>query len=254
MIKKPDAYRRHHSAQKRFLKPAIEEFFTKEFPRLFGSNMVSRIADELLSIVEKNSVDITTLKPGQMLWRAVHKDTRADSRNCEFVPVILTLVAPEDITVLEKEGLKRSYRKTVIARMFKEAYNQGALLSTRDVSLILATNDAYISKERSAFEKENEISLPHTGNLHDMGSCITHKYQIVYKYIVEKKDPLIISKETNHSLRAVDHYLKDYNRVKLLYIDNKSIEYIKAATALPIHVIKQYINIIEQYVKEQKAC
>lgn len=254
MIEKSKAYHKNHSARKRFLKPAIEEFFTKEFPRLFGSNMVSRIADELTSIVEKHSLDITTLKPGQMLWRAVHKDTRADSRNCKFVPVILTMVAPEDINVLEKEGLRRSHRKTVIARMFKEAYNQGALLSSRDISLILATNDSYISSERIAFEKENEISLPHTGNLHDMGSCITHKYQIVYKYIVEKKDPIIISRETNHSLKAVDHYLKDYNRVKLLYLDNKPIEYIKTATALPNHVIKQYINIIEQYVKEQKAC
>jgi hypothetical protein len=46
---------------------------------------------------------------------------------------------------------------------------------------------------------------------------------------------------------------KDYNRVKLLYQDNKHPEYIKAATAMPIHVINQYIDIINQYVKEQNA-
>ena len=86
-----------------------------------------------------------------------------------------------------------------------------------------------------------------------MGSCITHKYQIVFKYVIENKDPIIVAKETNHTLRAVDHYLKDYNRVKLLYQDNKSHEYIKAATALPIHVITQYIDIINQYVKERNA-
>lgn len=215
--------------------------------------MVSRIADELINIFELNSLDIKTLKPGQILWRAVHKDTRADSLNCKFVPVILTIVAPEDIGTLEKTGMKREQRQRVIARIMREAYNQGALLSSRDISLMLATNDSYISSERIAFEKEHSVTLPHTGNLHDMGSCITHKHQIVYKYVIEKKDPVIISKETNHTLKAVDHYLKDYNRVKLLYFENKSPEFIKMATSLPIHVIQQYVNIINQYVKEQKA-
>ena len=64
---------------------------------------------------------------------------------------------------------------------------------------------------------------------------------------------MIIAKETHHSLKAVDHYLKDYNRVKLLYLDNKPTEYIKAATAMPVYVINQYIDIINQYVKELNA-
>jgi hypothetical protein len=253
MIRKSLAYHKNHSAHKRFFKPAVEEFFIREFPHFFGPNMVSRIADELINIFERNSLDIKTIKPGQILWRAVHKDTRADSINCKFVPVILTIVAPEDIDTLEKTGMKREHRQKVIARIMREAYNQGALLSSRDISLMLATNDSYISTERITFEKEHNVSLPHTGNLQDMGSCITHKHQIVYKYVIEKKDPVIISKETNHTLKAVDHYLKDYNRVKLLFMENKSPEFIKMVTSIPIHVIHQYLNIINQYVKEQKA-
>jgi hypothetical protein len=253
MIRKPPAYHKNHSAHRRFFKPAIEEFFKREFPRFFGPNIVSRIADELITIFELNNLDIKTLKPGQILWRAVHKDTRADSINCKFVPVILTIVAPEDIDILEKTGMKREHRQIVIARIMREAYNQGALLSSRDISLMLVTDDSYISQERIAFEKEHNVSLPHTGNLQDMGSCITHKYQIIYKYVIEKKDPIIISKETNHSLKAVDHYLKDYNRVKLLFMENKDPEFIKMATSLPIHVIQQYFNIINQYVKELQA-
>jgi len=253
MIRKPEAYRRHHSAYKRFFKPAIEDFFIREFPHYFGPNMVSRIADEIFNIIENNSLDITTLKPGQLLWRAVHKDTRADTINCRYVPVVLTIIAPEDIADLETTGMKKQHTQKVIARIMREAYDQGALLSTRDISLMLAYNDSKISSLRIAYEKENGISLPHTGNLHDMGSCITHKYQIIYKYVVEKKDPVIISKETNHTLCAVDHYIKDYKRIKMLYLDNKSPEYIKMATSISTHVIEQYINIINQYVEEQKV-
>jgi len=253
MIKKPDAYHKYHSAKKRFLTSAIEDFFKLEFPHFFGPNMISRIANELISIFERNNLDIKTLKPGQILWRAVHKDTRADSVHCKFIPVVITLVDPDDINTLEKHGMKRKHRQKVIARIMREAYSQGALLSTRDIGLMLSTTDSLISMDRMEYEKEHQISLPHTGNLQDVGSCITHKYQIVYKYVIEKKDPVIISNETNHTLQAVDHYLKDYKRVKLLFMENKSPEFIKMATALPIHVIKQYINIINQNVKEQKV-
>jgi hypothetical protein len=253
MIRKPDAYRRYHSAKKRFLKSAIEDFFRLEFPHFFGPNIIGRIADELVNIFELNNLDTKTLKPGQILWRAVHTDTRADSFHCRFVPVVLTLVDPEDINTLEKHGMKRKHRQKIIARIMREAYSQGALLSTRDIGLILSTPDCLISVDRIAYEKEYDVSLPHTGSIQDVGSCITHKYQIIYKYVIEKKDPIIISKETNHTLRAVDHYLKDYNRVKLLFMENKSPEFIKMATSIPIHVVQQYINIINQNVKEQKV-
>lgn len=253
MIKKPDAYHKYHSAKRRFLKSAIEDFFKLEFPHFFGPNIIGRIAEELINIFELNNLDIKTLKPGQILWRAVNKDTRADSVHCRFVPVVLTLADQDDISTLEKHGMKRKHRQKVIARIMREAYSQGALLSTRDIGLMLSTTDSLISMDRTTYENEYHISLPHTGNLQDVGSCITHKYQIVYKYVIEKKDPVIISNETNHTLQAVDHYLKDYKRVKLLFMENKSPEYIKMATALPIHVIQQYIDIINQNVKEQRV-
>lgn len=253
MIRQPDAYHRYHSSHDRFLKPIIEDFFRNEFPNTFGPNTRSNIADELITIFNSNNREIQTIKPGQILWNAIHKDTRADSRNRKLVPVVLTIVADEDISMLEKKQTISENRQNVIARITQEAYAQGALLSMRDIGLLLASSVEIISADRKRYEQKHSCSLPHAGTLHDMGSCITHKYQIVFKYVIEKKDPVLIAKETCHSLKAVDHYLKDYNRVKLLYLDNKSTEYIKAATAMPVYVINQYINIINQYVKELNA-
>ena len=253
MLRQPDAYHRYHSAHDRFIKPIIEDFFSKEFPNTFGPNIRSTIADELLAIFSSNNREVQTIKPGQILWNAVHKDTRADSRNRKLVPVVLTIVADEDISNLEKKKAISENRQRIIARITQEAYEQGALLSMRDISLLLATDVTIITTARQRYELKHSCSLPQTGTLHDMGSCITHKFQIIFKYVVEKKDPTIIAKETNHTLRAVDHYLKDYNRVKLLYKDDKPPEYIKAATALPVHVINQYIDIINQYVNERNA-
>ena len=252
MIPVPTYVKRYKPVHKRFLKPAIENFFKTEFEKSFGPNIRSFIADELIKIFNENNRDINTLKPGQVLWNAIHKDTRADSKNMKLVPVVLTLVDDDDISKLEN-GLKiPEHKQNVVARMLKEAYGQGALLSMRDISLLLAISDSNASGVRKNYENKHKIELPHPGNLQDMGSCITHKNQIIYKHVVEKKDPLTVAKETNHTIYSVDNYLRDFNRVKTLYLDGKDKGYIHIVTKLSINLIAQYVNIINQYVKEQK--
>ena len=166
------------------------------------------------------------------------------------MPVILTLVTDQEINLFEKNKSIREIRKQVIARIIRQAYEQGGILSTRDISLILSTNDSLISKRRIEYEEENKTVLPHTGVLHDMGSTITHKKQIVYKHIVEKKSTNIVARETNHSQKAVDHYIRDYYRVKTLVDDNKDIDFIHIATKIAKPVISQYQDIINKYVKD----
>ena len=253
MLLRSDASHHYKSAHKRFAKPAIEHFFEQEFPKMFGPSTRSMIADKLIDIFHDNFKEATTLCPGQMLWNAVHKSTRADSINMKLVPVVLTIVCQEDISKLEN-GLKVSeHKQNVIARLTQEAYEQNALLSMRDIGLLTASVPSSISTLRKMYEQRHNVTLPHTGNLHDMGSCLTHKYQIIYKCVVEKKDPTIAAAETNHTIKAVDHYLKDFNRVKTLYLDNKIPEYIHLVTKLSLHVIAQYLNIIDQYVKERNS-
>jgi hypothetical protein len=250
MLPISSASKHYSSAHKRFLKPAIENFFKTEFTKSFGPNVRSFIADELIKIFQENNRDIKSIKPGQVLWNAVHKDTRADWDNMKLVPVILTLVNNDDISKLEN-GLKiPEHRQNVVARILEEAYSQNALLSMRDVSLLLSINDSSATINRKKYEEKHNVHLPHPGNLQDMGSCITHKYQIVYKCVVEKKDPVIAAKETNHTVMAVDHYLKDFNRVKTLYLDDKDENYIHLVTKLSLNLIAQYVRIINQYVKE----
>jgi hypothetical protein len=78
-----------------------------------------------------------------------------------------------------------------------------------------------------------------------MGSSISHKTTILNKIIIQKKDPATVAREYNHSQRAVDHYLKDYNRVKTVFEQNQDIHYINQVTGISQHVIKQYILIIQ---------
>jgi hypothetical protein len=240
--------KQYASAKARMLKPVIQQFFAREFPNLFGPVMRSRLAEALLELFESQYRQISMLQPGQVLWNALDKRTRGDSPNRRFVPVVLTLVAEEDIQRrLEGESLKEVAAHAT-ARVLNEAYQQGGLLSMRDIHLLTwRSRGPSATSWRTHYEQTHDCLLPHPGTLHDMGSCITHKPQIVYKVIVEKKDPAQVARETHHTQRAVDHYLKDYHRVKTLYQTNQDPEYIRIVTNIAKHVVNQYIQLIQDY-------
>jgi len=245
MITQPDYIKRFGSAKERFLKPIIMTFFRNEFPKFFGPIIRAKLADELIKLFEKNYPDINKLKPGQLLWNALDKNTRGDSPKRKFVPVILSIVTEEDIEKLSKGTKPSIIAKNTIARIINEAFQQGGILSTRDIALITLRNSSGLSKLRLSYEKEYEIILPHTGVLHDMGTTVSHKATIINKVIIQKKDPSTAAKETNHSQRAVDHYLKDYNRVKTVYEQNHDISFIHQVTGIAKHVVIKYIDILK---------
>jgi Protein of unknown function (DUF1670) len=251
MIPKASSVKHYSSAHDRFLKPAIVNFFEREFCGMFGPVVRENIADALIDLFNSLCPESSRLKPGQIVWNALDKRTRADSEKRRYKPVILSLVTDDEVLMFEKGTSVSTIRKNVMARMIREAYQQGAVLSTRDLSLLLVSSSPHLSQLRIEYEKENKTILPHTGVIHDMGTTLTHKRIIIYKHVVEKKDPSIVARETNHSQPAVDKYLKDFNRVKTLVNDNKDINFIHHTTNIARTVIKQYLQIINNYVKER---
>lgn len=250
MIETPLSQRRYESARKRFLKPAIISFFAREFPRFFGPMIREKLADELIGLLDGLSPDSQRLEPGQIIWNALDKRTRAGSANERLIPVVLSIITDEDIKLLSAGVAMSKITKRAIARVMREAYAQGALLSVRDIGLLILRDPSSVSSMRIAYEKEHNCLLPHSGIFHDMGSCISHKTSIVRKVTIDKKDPADVARETNHSQKSVDRYLNDYNKVKAICKLNKDVDYIHVATGMAKHVIKQYLKILEQESNE----
>jgi len=250
MIPQTASVKHYSSAHDRFLKPAIVNFFEREFCGMFGPVVRENIADALIDLFNSLCPESSRLEPGQIVWNALDKRTRADSQKRRYKPVILSLVTDDEVSLFEKGNPVSTIRKNVMARMIREAYQQGAVLSTRDLSLLLVSSSAYLSQQRIEYEKDNKTILPHTGVIHDMGTTLTHKRLIIYKHIVEKKDPSVVARETNHSQKAVDKYIKDFHRVKTLVNDKKDTQFIHQTTNMSRNVINQYLQIINKYVKE----
>lgn len=200
MIKAPDSRKRFHSAKVRFLQGALNHFFKREFPKLLGPILRNKLIEELIHLLQQLLPLKEHVKPGQIVWNAVCINTRADSAHLRLVPVTLTMIAAQDIEQLTHGVPMSQIMPQAIARITQEAYRQGALLSMRDIGLLTWRSGTTISRQRKRYEKEHSISLPHTGSLQDMGSCISHKSMIIAKVEVDKKDPLLVAKETHHSI------------------------------------------------------
>ena len=155
--------------------------------------MREKIAQEIIDLVDQQLPAKEHLRPEQALWNVVSIHTRPDHPRCELVPVILTLVDPSDVQALTQEIPKSQIVSKAVARLTQEAYQQGALLSMRDISLLLWRTNSEISRRKLAWEALHDQILPHVGSLQDFGSCVSHKSKIVRKVIVEKKDPLKVA-------------------------------------------------------------
>ena len=136
MIQLPDSVKRYQSAKQRFFKPVIMNFFAQECPRFFGPVMREKITDELLNLFNALSPTSDRIQPGQLLWNALDKNTRGDSPRRKYVPVILTVITEQDINQLVKGTNFSVMAEQALARMIREAYQQGGILSSRDLGLI----------------------------------------------------------------------------------------------------------------------
>lgn len=153
MIQTPHCQKRYASARQRFLKPVIEEFFARELPRFFGPVLREKVADQLIAIFENLCPQTNRLKPGQVFWNALNKDTRAISTKRSYVPVVLSLITPEDIDRLSNGVPMSKIARSAIARMIKEAYDQGGILSSRDVGLLTLKDPSTVSSMRICYER-----------------------------------------------------------------------------------------------------
>jgi hypothetical protein len=239
--------KQYASANKRFLESMVAQFFEVNFPKFFGPEIRQRIGRQILELIEEQMPAHTHLRPGQCLWNAVSIDTRADSAKLKLVPVVLTLVDESDITALASGNSPARVAQGATARILDEAYQQGGLLSMRDIGLLTWRRGTDITDYRQAWEKRNERLLPHPGTLQDMGSCITHKTSIVVKVVYEKKPPLQVAKETKHTQPAVDRYLRDFHRVRTCYRRTPDLAFICMVTGMSQYLVKQYLDIIQQY-------
>ena len=225
---------------------ALEYLLYTEYRFLGGKRVVKMIVNDVKGLIEKFFPD--NLEVGQVIWPAVSIDESQEQHkkieDHKIIPVKLNLVTREDLEKLEKKVKRTEIEKARVVRLFNEAYEPGALLTQADIGVLIGKSTATVSKCVQEYQKEHDEVLPTRGNIHDIGPGITHKGIIVRKKL-EKKSTSQIAKETNHSPEAVDRYIRDYGRVKMLIGKRMTVEEISYATGISRGVVEQYKDLYE---------
>ncbi|MFV1969019.1 MAG: DUF1670 domain-containing protein, partial [Pirellulaceae bacterium] len=163
-----------------------------------------------------------------------------------LVPIVLDLVTAQDIDEAIATGLRQETRRKKILRMFQQAYQQGAVLSYPDVSLLLHVQTSTISREVLDHERQTKQVIPRRGTIHDMGRSISHKAVICYKRLVEKKTTSQVAVETLHDPEEVEYYVQCLRRIKLCSEAGMEVEEISQATGHSKSLIQEYLDLIGQ--------
>ena len=132
------------------LPEALKYFIAREFPRLGGPWVIELFVDKLLQFIAQYQVAQDKLEPGQLLWPAIAITESAGYRKptsaMRHVPVVITLVTQQDIADL-RTGVKwTDLLKRALVRAANDAYAQGGVLSTSDLSLLFHRNHSWVAE------------------------------------------------------------------------------------------------------------
>jgi len=233
----------------------LHNLLKRELVLNFGFENKLKIADvlidSLLEIVDTYGKEKQKIQPYQTVWPAVAKDdfpgygkTMADT---QYMPVVLTLWTPDELEQLANGHSPRSLAPQRIARFFKQAFEQGAVLSSIDVGLILNCSPSRVSQLRQQWEKDHQETLPSRGSYHDLGRTFTHKQQII-EYHLNGLMPSEIARKTDHDPACVDRYIKDFERTVPFFEEGQPIAKIAFYTRLSESLIREYRKIYDRSI------
>jgi hypothetical protein len=203
----------------------------------------------MLNLFEEYAPDREKVQPQQIVWLAVdasdlpsYGKTLADTRQRT---VILDLWKAEEMKELADGIRPRTLLPQRVARLCQQAHQQGGLLTITDLSLILGASSSTVRHAMQTWEKAHGQLLPTRGTIHDLGSTISHKKQIVALHL-QGYFPSEIARITNHDPHNVDRYLRDFERVYDMARDGASLNKICFLTGLSPHLVKEYLKLTRE--------
>jgi hypothetical protein len=217
------------------------------------------LCDEITEVVEQCFVSEDQLKIGQVLILAPEvgqgNTFRHGMDQVKLRAVRLTLLVPEDIQALANGVSHDEVRMVRMARMIREAYDQGACLSTTQLGLLVGFSPAAVATRVRRYHEEHDELLPLRGIVEDCSSATTHKTEIVRLHL-EGLTTSEIAAKTNHSPKSVERYLRRFNQVRefVQYLD-KAPDPVVVARILGIgeKLARAYLRLIPENEVTTKA-
>lgn len=210
-----------------------------------GRRIIPTIVDDILDKVRDYYGPDRGQEPNQIVYTAADAAARITrSKTMAQTPqqaVRLTMVAPEDCAAYDR-GASALLRERLV-RWIYEAQSQGALLTTADLALLCGASATTVERHIREHERDTGKLLPLRGTVHDASSKLTHKPRIVALYRAGHLPPEI-ARATDHSLEAVESYLRDFELVRAL-ATRYDAEGISGLIGRGVRVVREYLALLE---------
>ena len=252
----------YHAATQRTFRQAIIHLLESEYKLVGSHKVIQMIADDITDLHAEYYRDANVVPPGHIIWRGTLDEgckppTGRRAEEEPTVTAVLPLITAEDIVELAqgcpagKHARTWSHERDTrrVTRLVKAGLgNPGGRLLLPLPELSLLINRSISTVRRCIldhFEQSGEL-LPIKGYVLDQGSNPTHKGVILRLY--EKGvAPPDIARITGHSLEAVDRYIKDYERVKVLLGKGLTVKEISHAIGRGQRTVLQYHEIVLEF-------
>jgi protoheme ferro-lyase len=122
-------------------------------------------------------------------------------------------------------------------------------LTLADLAAMLGLNTVSVSQLLEEARQTSGKTLLTKGYFFDQGMRPTHKEAVVDLY-EQGLDELTIAQRTHHAQSSVGHYLRDYERVKLLRKRQIPPEEMIRLLDMQPNVVKAYLSFVEKYHPE----
>ena len=191
-----------------------------------------------------------SLSSGEIAYEAVAAEEPAGKhiRLTRKVTVRLRLYDfNSDLEVLAEYGLA-GLRRHRLARITKQAYDQGALLSYEDIAMILTTSPATVKRDAYHLRHQGMFIMTR-GTKHDMGPGLSHKTVIIDLYF-KNYTFSDIEQKTNHSESSIKRYLADFIQVATLFRQGFSHNQIRVIAKKSDRLVREYIQLCQTYQKQ----
>jgi hypothetical protein len=249
---------------KRTFQQAVVHLLETDY-RLVGSRRVLElIASDLQQLVENFYPAPERLSSGWMVLTGTKASGHKPSPGCsaadhELVTLAWPVALPEDVQQMaswppgtEKKKAQRRWYRQRLVRIIEYGQNHPdgpVLLTLADLSVMTGLTTVAVSQLLTEARKETGKPLLIKGYYFDQGMRPTHKAEIVAQYEAGM-DEADIARQTGHDQASVGHYLRDYERVKLMMTHDTLVDRISLLLDMQPNVVQAYVGMVQQYHPE----
>jgi hypothetical protein len=172
----------------------------------------------------------------------------------DLIPVHLLMITEAEVALLtdalllKNRQARRACNRARFARWCFEAYEQGGVLTQLDLSLLSGLSAHYISKVLREYEAETGQIVPTRGTVHDMGPAVTHKAEVIRRWL-RNESPAQIAYAIHHSQEAIDRYIADFQKVRLLAQKFPPAD-LPVLAGMSSGVVQEYLALLGEYEPE----